>query len=62
MIIAALNRQDAEHYADIAGLARHFPGLERAIPVVWQHVTNTDDVGCGDCEPLLTAADETASA
>jgi hypothetical protein len=52
VINAAQDERDEWNHREVAVLARHFPGLERAIMAVRHHVTNTgDDAPCGICEP-----------
>jgi hypothetical protein len=52
VIVAAQDERDESNHREVAVLARHFPGLERAIMAVWHHVTQTDDGGpCSICEP-----------
>ena len=58
VITSAQDERDDRNNQEVAELARHFPGLERAILAVWHHVTRIDDVKpCDICKPSAAAVD-----
>ena len=58
VITSAQAARERENHEEVVALARHFPGLERAILAVWAHITRIDDVApCGVCEPTPEPAD-----
>jgi hypothetical protein len=52
VIVAALDERDDQNNQEVAELARHVPGLERAPLIVWAHIQRSDlATPCSICEP-----------
>jgi hypothetical protein len=50
VINAATDARDEEHRAEVARLAAHFPSLEEAMLIVWEHITRGVAIApCGAC-------------